>query len=60
MRYERATQDGFARTPGFATPGKAPVPKNFGDDAVILPLLLLLLSEGADKMLIFALLYILM
>lgn len=36
----------------------SPVPSN--DAAVILPILLLLMTEGADKFLLFALLYILM
>ena len=37
-----------------------PTPAPTGDAAVILPILLLLMTEGADKFLLFALLYILM
>lgn len=37
-----------------------PMPAPTGDAAVILPILLLLMTEGADKFLLFALLYILM
>lgn len=46
------------KQPPQPLPKPAPPPGN--DAAVILPILLLLMTEGADKFLLFALLYILM
>ena len=57
MGQYRQEAERMKRPPQKKTP---PSPAPNGDAAVILPILLLLMTEGADKFLLFALLYILL